>query len=229
MHLPFLPAALTTKKPPPKWDPFTPIFSRLSQSATTHPVQTLVIVALLASTTYIQMLEHSLFDNGSSFWGQSSHRADLMDGSVKVAVGEQTAWSWKENAADEVTGAKHLALVTLSFPRASLETSPLLPAFSDATEIVSADPLTKVYAVPIEELPEFINTVRVVPTSVVGNGEKRQWTMQSERAKRSGNVIARAEQVINDLWEVIKVSHYPCARKRLLTASRMLRPSMSLS
>ena len=230
MHLPFLPAALTTKKPPPKWDPFTPVFSRLSQSATTHPVQTLVIVALLASTTYIQMLEHSLFEHGASLFGKSSRRADLLDGSVKVSVSEYSDWLWAENvaAAEDVVGTKHLALISLSFPPTALETSaPVLPVFPAATELVSEDPLTKVYAVPIEDVSDFINVFNAVPASLADGGEQRQWLLQTGSAQRSGNLIARAKEAIKDLWNIIKVSrNLASGWRQFLTASRTPRASM---
>ncbi|KAA8910112.1 putative 3-hydroxy-3-methylglutaryl CoA reductase [Sphaerosporella brunnea] len=203
MHLPFLPPSLTTKKPPPKWDPFTPAFSRLSQSATAHPVQTMVIVALLASTTYIQMLENSLFDRSS--WGQSgSKRADLMDGSARVSVGQETGWQWKENTADEVTGAKHVALVSLSFPPQSLATSsPVLPSTS-ATELESEDPATKVFSVPYDELPGFISSIKVVPAESTEEGATKQYTMQTGRKSSSGNLISRAEDAVRNVWDLIQ-------------------------
>jgi len=209
MHLPFLPPALTTKKPPPKWDPFTPAFSRLSRSATTHPVQTIVIVALLASTTYIQMLEHSLFDRTSPLWGHGgSKRADLLDGSVQVAVGEQTGWEWKENAADAVLGAKHVALVSLSFPN-SLASSPVLPVTS-ATELPSNDAATKIYSVPFEELNGFINMVKTVPTinsDSADEGEQKEWVMQTGRGSKGSNngIFAQAEEAVRSVWDLIQV------------------------
>lgn len=205
MQLPFLPPSVANSKPPPKWDPFTPAIARLSRSATTHPVQTLVIVALMASTTYLQMLEHSLFDRSTSFWGNTK-RTDILDGSVKVAVGQETAWQWKENAAEEVVGAKHLALVSLSFPPATLETSaPIIPVTSTA-KLLSEDDSSKVYSVPVEELPGFINTVKTIPCSASDASDRKHWVMQTGRKSANGGLIARAELAVRELWDMIQVT-----------------------
>jgi len=131
-----------------------------------------------------------------------------MDGSVKVAVGEQTGWQWKENVSDEVPDAKHLALVSLSFPHRSLETSaPGIPTTS-ASELASNDPLVKVYSVPFEELAGFINTVKTIPSSAdtINGGDRRQWVMQTGRTKNNNSgIIARAEQALRELWDMIQV------------------------
>ena len=216
MQLPFLPPALLDKRPPPKWDPFTPGFSALSQSATKHPVRTLVIVALIASTAYLQMLEHSLFDNGSSFWsaastGSSNKRPDLLDGSVKVTVSQRTGWQWKENVTSpsDALPAKHLALVSLSFPLAMEAPQPVLPLISAAEELGSSDPLTRVYAVPFDEFPGFIKSVKTVPSSSIPAGdddERPQWVMQTgSQTGEAADMLVRMWQAIKSLWTLIQV------------------------
>lgn len=226
MQLPFLPPALLDRRPPPKWDPFTPGFSALSQSATKHPVRTLVIVALIASTAYLQMLEHSLFDNSSSFWSagsvagpgsSSNRRPDLLDGSVKVTVGQHTGWQWKENVTSSSDDAKHLALVSLSFPLSMETPQPVLPLIAAAEELGSNDPLARVYAVPFDELPSFIKSVKTVPSSIappsadaddssVGLDERPQWVMQTgPRTGETAGLPVRMWQAIKSLWTIIKV------------------------
>lgn len=103
MQLPLLPSSLTTKKPPPQWDPFTPLVQTLSKSACIHPIHTIVIIALLASTTYISILENSLFDRSAMKWAFGSSKKDvsLMEGSARVAVGAGTEWKWKEIGTEE--------------------------------------------------------------------------------------------------------------------------------
>jgi hydroxymethylglutaryl-CoA reductase (NADPH) len=85
-----------TRKPPPKWDPFTPMVTGLSKSACIHPIHTIVIIALLASTTYISILENSLFERPGVNWFGGSKKGALLDGSVRVGLGEETQWKWKE-------------------------------------------------------------------------------------------------------------------------------------
>jgi hydroxymethylglutaryl-CoA reductase (NADPH) len=169
----------------------------------------MVIVGLLASTTYIQMLENSLFDRSS--WGYgSSKRADLMDGSSKVSVGPETGWQWKENVAEEIPAAKHVALVSLSFPpQSSATSSPVIPSTS-ATELQSEDPSTKVFSVPFDELPGFINTVKAIPAADAESTEEnatKQYIMQTGRGKSGkGSWIARAEDAVRNVWDLIQVS-----------------------
>lgn len=80
----------------------TPILQSLSRRACTHPIHTVVFVALLASTTYIGLLEGSLFDN-ASLTGSASSRTDLVslvEGARRLRVGEETAWKWQVHSGD---------------------------------------------------------------------------------------------------------------------------------
>lgn len=212
MQLPFLPA-FTMRKPPPQWDPFTPAFSRLSRSACTHPIHTIVIIALLASTTYVSMLENSLFDNSFSAWSYASpRRADLMDGNVEVAVGEATQWQWAENAADKVEGAQHVALVSLKFPDSALETlSPVFP-ITQARELESDDPLTKVYAVEYSALNDFVGAVKSVPAATEqADAEQRMWILQlgQSRGNKGGyGIVGRVTEAAQNIWDMVKVGFH---------------------
>ena len=68
----------------------------LSKSACIHPIHTIVIIALLASTTYISLLEDSLFERSGKNWFGGAKRGALLNGSVRVGLGEETQWKWKE-------------------------------------------------------------------------------------------------------------------------------------
>jgi hydroxymethylglutaryl-CoA reductase (NADPH) len=233
MQLPFLPA-FTMRKPPPQWDPFTPAFSRLSRSACTHPIHTIVIIALLASTTYVSMLENSLFDKSFSAWSYASpRRADLMDGHVEVAVNEATAWQWQENVADMPEDVQHLALVSLKFPEHALETlSPIFPDTS-ARELESEDPLTKVYAVEYSQLNDFIGSVKSVAAAADdADAEQRQWILQvgQSRGNKGGyGIVGRVTEAAQNIWDMVKVRarHFTCSWIIFLTRfPRMPIPSM---
>ncbi|KAI5793125.1 putative 3-hydroxy-3-methylglutaryl CoA reductase [Geopyxis carbonaria] len=212
MQLPFLPSALTTKKPPPQWDPFTPGFSRLSRSATTHPIHTIVIIALLASTTYVSMIENSLFDRSIGYWNHGgTKRLDFMDGHVDVAVGEETGWKWKETSMETVPDAKHIALLSLKFPATALKTSSAVIPYTTVAELPSDDSSKRVYAVPYEELSSFVSSIRTMPTAEEDetvDGEKRQWVMQigeilGTKGPKTG-VIARVQETIYNLWDIVQ-------------------------
>ena len=75
----------------------TPILQSLSQRACTHPIHTIVCVALLASTTYVGLLEGSLSDAASSSNNLSSkvEFTSLVEGARHLKLGEQTGWKWQ--------------------------------------------------------------------------------------------------------------------------------------
>lgn len=122
----------------------TPILQFISSRACTHPIHTIVVVALLASTTYVGLLESSLFDR-SIYAGSGLGKADfnsLLVGSKQLRAGPETAWKWQTeenssvNTADAVREvdwlsgmlihkaygmqpSQNLALLTFVFPDSS--------------------------------------------------------------------------------------------------------------
>jgi len=74
----------------------TPILQSVSRKAFTHPIHTIVFVALLASTSYIGSLEDSLLDRTSVAGNGSSgiNLAALVEGGRRLKLGEQTGWRW---------------------------------------------------------------------------------------------------------------------------------------
>ena len=94
-------AGPTATAPPtkPTWlrRQITPVLESLSRRACIHPIQTLVFVALLASTTYISLLE------GGVFWtindaGSSTPVTDwksLRQGSKDLCLADHTGWRWQ--------------------------------------------------------------------------------------------------------------------------------------
>lgn len=69
----------------------------ISRRACHHPIHTIVVIALLASTTYVGLLEGSLFDtfrNPRNVAGQVDVDTLLL-GSRSLRLGENTAWKWQ--------------------------------------------------------------------------------------------------------------------------------------
>lgn len=69
----------------------------ISRRACLHPIHTIVVIALLASTTYVGLLEGSLFDtfkNPRNVAGQVDVDTLLL-GSRNLRLGENTAWKWQ--------------------------------------------------------------------------------------------------------------------------------------
>jgi hydroxymethylglutaryl-CoA reductase (NADPH) len=65
-----------------------------SSLACQHPIHTLVVIALLASTSYVGLLQESLFDTA----GQTRHGkvdvASLLEGGRTLELSSRTAWKW---------------------------------------------------------------------------------------------------------------------------------------
>lgn len=69
----------------------------VSRRACLHPIHTIVVFALLASTTYVGLLEGSLFDsfrNPRNVAGQVDVDT-LLQGSRHLRLGESTSWKWQ--------------------------------------------------------------------------------------------------------------------------------------
>jgi hydroxymethylglutaryl-CoA reductase (NADPH) len=69
----------------------------ISRRACVHPIHTLVVIAILASTTYVGLLEGSLLDtsrDAQSVAGQVDTDA-LLQGSRNLRLGESTSWKWQ--------------------------------------------------------------------------------------------------------------------------------------
>ena len=69
----------------------------ISRRACVHPIHTIVVIALLASTTYVGLLEGSLFDtarNPRNVAGQVDTET-LLQGSRSLRLGESTSWKWQ--------------------------------------------------------------------------------------------------------------------------------------
>ena len=69
----------------------------ISRRACIHPIHTLVVIAILASTTYVGLLEGSLLDSARdshSVAGQVDADA-LLQGSRNLRLGESTSWKWQ--------------------------------------------------------------------------------------------------------------------------------------
>lgn len=82
----------------------------VSCKAFTHPINTIISVALVASTCYVGLLEGSLLDHTSL--GHSVRGVELeslaKDG-IHMRVGDETSWKWQVNTRG--LGAKEVSLL----------------------------------------------------------------------------------------------------------------------
>ncbi len=69
----------------------------VSNLACQHPIHTVVAIALFASTSYVGLLQESLFDSGIKSL-QHNGRVDvgaLLQGSRTLELSEKSAWKWQ--------------------------------------------------------------------------------------------------------------------------------------
>lgn len=76
----------------------------VSRRACMHPIHTIVVVALLASTTYVGLLEGSLFDSTreSRDGPRQLDVQSLLEGGRSLRLGEQTSWRWQVDDSPDV-------------------------------------------------------------------------------------------------------------------------------
>lgn len=205
------PAAQATA---PSWlnKKLTPGLKFLSKVACSHPIHTVVIVAVLASTSYVGLLQESLFDASISV--RSADWSSLTEGSRRLQTGPETAWKW-QNVESEATILKdvdHLALLTLVFPDSqspeSVNTAPRthavpipqnlsitsLPPTSNSLTSFSQDSALA-FAVPYSQAPEFLSLAQEIPdvssdeTQTIHGKEKKMWIMKAAKVHTRNSIV----------------------------------------
>ncbi|KAF7175945.1 hypothetical protein CNMCM7691_000796 [Aspergillus felis] len=200
----------------------TGVLQSISSQACQHPIHTIVVIALLASTTYVGLLEGSLFDsvrNPRNIAGQVDVDT-LLQGSRNLRLGESTSWKWQADdglASQDYTGVNHLALTTFIFSDSLSKSSSIAPA---ATELpipsnASAHPVphtpnlfspfshdsSLAFTLPFDQVPQFLKAVQEIPdpSSDEDDGEQKKWIMRAARgpAYSSGGAI---KLWLTDAW-----------------------------
>jgi hydroxymethylglutaryl-CoA reductase (NADPH) len=63
-----------------------------------HPIHTIVVIALLASTSYVGLLQQSLFDTGHTRHGRGYVDVDsLLEGGRTLELSSRTSWKWQSD------------------------------------------------------------------------------------------------------------------------------------
>ncbi|KAJ5863641.1 Hydroxymethylglutaryl-CoA reductase class I/II substrate-binding [Penicillium soppii] len=180
----------------------------ISRRACVHPIHTLVVIAILASTTYVGLLEGSLLDtsrDAQSVAGQVDTDA-LLQGSRNLRLGESTSWKWQAedmwtDSEIEKPAAQHLALTTLIFPD-STSSAPTaddvpVPANVSASSVPYTPNLfsqftsdsSLVYTVPFEQVSELLKAVQEIPnpSNEEDEEESKMWIMRAARGPAYGS------------------------------------------
>lgn len=163
----------------------TPILQSVSRRAFNHPIRTIVFVALLASTSYVGLLEGSLFDGtdlAEDVVGATDFNA-LVESGRRLRLGPETSWEWQiDGEGPNATAAQHLILTTLVFPDSKSNlfqrTAPPVNQIPvGKIESVRALPPTResslpivhdthlAFSIPFAEAPNFLNLVQELPTA----------------------------------------------------------------
>ncbi|TLD12957.1 uncharacterized protein PgNI_04424 [Pyricularia grisea] len=219
------------KAPPPSWlnRKITPFLQKLAGITSSHPVHTVAIVALLASSTYIGLLEESLFDANWSV--RKADWSSLTEGSRTLRTAPDTEWKWQSH---ELSGnppaanSKHLALLTFIFPDSldnAPKTAPLqhtvpipdnltitpLPSTSNSLTTYSQDSALA-FSLPYDQAPEFLAAAQEIPNETSGqdgrepeNGrEKKMWIMKAARVHTRSSVIRWVQNAWMEFIDTLK-------------------------
>lgn len=198
--------------PSPIAKKFEPLLQFLSKVATSHPIHTVVIIAVLASTSYIGLIQDSLQEAPASL-GKADW-SSLVDGSRDLRVGPDTAWKWQsvEQRSGAAYGSDHLALLTFVFPDTlstdsassaprshvvptpqNLSISPL-PATENSFTTYTQDSILA-YSIPFDQAPEFVSAAQEIPDenaeeSLTRHGrEKKMWIMKAAKVNPPNSLV----------------------------------------
>ncbi|KAI4125274.1 MAG: hypothetical protein LQ338_004365 [Usnochroma carphineum] len=195
----------------------------IAQSAFTHPIHTIVFVALLASTSYIGVLEGSLLDPSPSpnYLSGVADLGSLVDGGRQLRVGEKTGWQWQveQGGENDLGKGRHLAVVTLVFPNTLSNVYPrtapvadeiplpsntsaqALPTTSNPLHPISQDS-TLSFSVLFEDTQKLLQTVQEIPNKPLvekSTDQPKAWAM--EATKSNGNTSQRSLSTrISNAW-----------------------------
>ncbi|KAH8596717.1 hydroxymethylglutaryl-coenzyme A reductase-domain-containing protein [Bisporella sp. PMI_857] len=201
----------------------TPLIETLSRRSYLHPIHTVVIVTVLASTSYLGVIDNSIFSTVKTNGVGKAHWSSLIEGSRQLRVGEETGWKWQPTDHDSPipTDEDHLALLTFVFPDSLATNSPqnaplaetvplphnlsitALPSTSNPLAPLSQDS-TLAFSVPYFQAPEFLAHTQEIPNGVASSpaDENAKHGSRAELMKEQKMWImkaARAEETSNSV------------------------------
>ncbi|KAK3936172.1 3-hydroxy-3-methylglutaryl-coenzyme A reductase [Diplogelasinospora grovesii] len=208
----------------------TPLLQILSRITSSHPIHTIVIVAVLASSSYIGLLEDSLFDAARSV--RKAEWSSLVEGSRNLHAGPDTDWKWQSYDTEAATPSSvdHVALLTLVFPESlSADTSrapPMLNAVPTPQNL-SVTPLPSTsnsfstyaqdsalaFAVPYDHASEFMSVAQEIPSETSGQEtreteehgrEKKMWIMKAARVQTRSSIVRWARNAWVEFMDLLK-------------------------
>lgn len=179
-------------KPGPYSKHVTPLLKSVTRRTCTHPIHSIVFCALIASTTYIGLLETGLFEPSTKF--NNNNQVDfsaLSQGSRTLNVGPETAWEWQSESVSSDAQAEHLSLITLAFADSYAEapsvvipndsSAELLP--SSASRLSLSQDSTLAFSLPSDETPSFLASIKEISAQETAedDDEQKRWIMRAAR------------------------------------------------
>nr|ABG00048.1 HMG CoA reductase [Epichloe festucae var. lolii] len=189
----------------------SPLLQFLAKVACSHPIHTVVTIAVLASTSYVGLIQDSLFE-GPARLGKADW-SSLVDGSRDLIASADTKWQWSKVEQDSasVKNSTHLALLTFVFPdtlssesassapRSHVVPTPQnlsitpIPATENSFTTYTQDSILA-YSIPYTQAPEFISAAQEIPdedaeeiTTQHGR-EKKKWIMKAAKVNSRSSI-----------------------------------------
>ncbi|KAI0389451.1 3-hydroxy-3-methylglutaryl-coenzyme A reductase [Xylariaceae sp. FL0594] len=209
-----------------KLTPILQFFARLSCS---HPVHTIVLIALLASTAYVGVMRETLLDVTRNV--RNTEWSSLVEGSRVLKTGPETSWKWQvsDSSARARKDADSLALITLVFPETSesaAQTAPLahivplpdnltvahLPSTSNSITTYSQDSALA-FAVKYSDAPAFVASAQEIPNDAEeqevrrnehGQDEKKMWIMKAARGNSGNSLVRWVKNAYSEFLDLLK-------------------------
>ncbi|KAI1259945.1 3-hydroxy-3-methylglutaryl-coenzyme A reductase [Xylariaceae sp. FL1019] len=209
-----------------KITPFLQFFSKL---ATSHPVHTIVVTALLASTTYVGVMRESMLYVTRS--ERNAEWSSLVEGSRHLQAGPETSWRWQSVGPEaQVPGeVDHLALVTLVFPESTeqaAQTAPQphivplpdnltvshLPSTSNSIAAYAQDSALA-FAIKYSQAPEFVAAAQEIPNDVpgqelrqndLGQDEQKMWIMKLAGGHSGSSLVRWVQNAWTEFMDLLK-------------------------
>ncbi|KAM3428831.1 hypothetical protein MY4824_008591 [Beauveria thailandica] len=217
------------KAAPPTWagKTITPSLHFLGRLAASHPIHTIVLVAVLASSSYIGLIQDSLLERTATV--SKADWSSLTEGSRQLFAGPETAWRWQsvEPEAPGTSQADHLALLTLVFPDTlsadSLDVAPLAQAVPTPQNLsvtslpVTENPFTSytqdsilAYSLPYDQAREFLTAAQEIPsenseTVLTRHGrEEKMWIMKAAKVHTRNTFFEWARNAWTEFIDLLK-------------------------
>ncbi|KAH8173880.1 hydroxymethylglutaryl-coenzyme A reductase domain-containing protein [Sarocladium implicatum] len=223
--------ATVSKPVAPTWisKKVNPLLQFLARLACSHPIHTVVVVAVLASTSYVGIIQESLRESTASVGGKADW-SSLLDGSRSLQISPDTAWQWQnvEHPASVHGGdVEHLALLTLVFPDTLSNDSPSTAPRSHAVPIpqnlsINQLPSTEnqltaysqdtilAYSIPYADAPAFVVNAQEIPndgeekTEAATGQEQKMWIMKAARVNTKSTIVKWARNAWAEFLDLLK-------------------------